>query len=497
MGAVLIQPDSKIVIAGETQTKAGALPVMSLVRYNADGSLDSTFGSGGEVVSKISAALGTSAAALYPDSGTANDGKIVEASGGVVARFNANGSLDSTFGSRGSATVPWSGAITGVVIQPDGKIVVDGTKGTSAFELTRFNANGTLDTTFGAGGTATLSLSSPGHASALGLQADGKLVVAGYVGYLNPGLSWELAHFNANGTLDTTFDSAGAVPGTVTTHFAASSSVLNSLAIYPGTGSDTADYGKIVAVGGILGTPDEVALGRYNANGTLDTTFGQSGEVTTPGAATALATAIQADGKVVVAGLSLLRYNTDGSLDTTFGNGGIVATPKGSGARAVAIQADGRIVAAGGSGSAGSDFLVARYLSSEPQIGSFTANPNPVTAGSSVTLTASLVTDGNPNSAIGQVAFYVDSNGDGKLDAGDTLLGYGTLTNGAWTFTFSTAGWASGSERAVRPGPGQLRRLRRRGQPGGDSDLTRKLRTCYWSLFPLGNDVIDGQEKAG
>ena len=59
--------------------------------------------------------------------------------------------------------------------------------------------------------------------------------------------------------------------------------------------------------------------------------------------------------------------------------------------------------------SAGSDFLVARYLSSEPQIGSFTANPNPVTAGSSVTLTASLVTDGNPNSAIGQVAFYVDS----------------------------------------------------------------------------------------
>jgi hypothetical protein len=80
-----------------------------------------------------------------------------------------------------------------------------------------------------------------------------------------------------------------------------------------------------------------------------------------------------------------------------------------------------------------------------PQIGSFTASPNPVTAGGNVTLTASNVTDANAGSTITQMAFYVDSNKDGVLDSGDALLGYGTLSGGKWTFTFSTAGWAKGT----------------------------------------------------
>src|SRR5207302_4918292 len=109
----------------------------------------------------------------------------------------------------------------------------------------------------------------------------------------------------------------------------------------------------------------------------------------------------------------------------------------------VAVQADGRIVAAGSAqGSTSWDFMVARYLSS-PQIGSFMASPNPVTAGSSVTLTTANLTSGG--GTVIQVAFYVDSNGDGKLDAGDMLLGYGTQSNGAWALSFSTAGWSSGS----------------------------------------------------
>src|SRR5205823_3898562 len=81
---------------------------------------------------------------------------------------------------------------------------------------------------------------------------------------------------------------------------------------------------------------------------------------------------------------------------------------------------------------------------SEPQIGSFTASPNPVTAGNSVTLTASNITDGNPSSTISQVAFYLDSNGDGILEtATDALLGYGTQSSGTWTLSFSTADWAA------------------------------------------------------
>ena len=91
-------------------------------------------------------------------------------------------------------------------------------------------------------------------------------------------------------------------------------------------------------------------------------------------------------------------------------------------------------------------------LPSAPQIGSFTASPNPVTAGSNVTLTASNISDGNPNSTITQVAFYVDSNGDGILEPGtDTLLGYGTQSNGTWTLSFSTAGWAAAVDTLLAP----------------------------------------------
>jgi uncharacterized delta-60 repeat protein len=455
-GTVLIQPDGKIIDAGQTWT--GNSTVMGLVRYNADGSLDSTFGSRGIAVSKIGAPSDNhDFAALYPSNGTdsADNGKIVQADGGTIARFNTNGSLDTSFGNKGSVTVP--GIITGVVVQPDGKIVVSADNG-STLVLSRFNTNGSLDTTFGSGGTATLpGGAAGGYDSGLALQPDGKLVVAGETG----ADTWEVARFNSNGTLDTTFDSAGAVPGTVTIPFAASSGALYSLAIYPSTGPDTADYGKIVAVGMNQGNSgrntQQIALARINANGTLDNTFGQSGEVVTPfpnGAGQGNATAIQTDGKIVVAGwtlpavgsdeFSLLRYNTDGSLDTTFGNGGIVATPNGTGtseAFSVAIQPDGRIVAAGYSqGSTGWDFMTARYLVG-PQIGSFTANPNPVTAGSPVTLSASNISDGDPSSSITQVAFYLDSNNDSKLEPGtDTLLGYATQTSpGVWTLTNSSA----------------------------------------------------------
>src|SRR5205085_1402916 len=94
----------------------------------------------------------------------------------------------------------------------------------------------------------------------------------------------------------------------------------------------------------------------------------------------------------------------------------------------IALQPNGDIVVAASSNNGSKwNFAVARYLPSEPQISSFTASPNPVTTGGSVTLSASNITDGNPGSTITQVAFYLDSNGDGILEPGsDTLLGYGT-----------------------------------------------------------------------
>src|SRR5262249_54052382 len=154
----------------------------------------------------------------------------------------------------------------------------------------RYNTNGTLDTTFGVNGTATLSVPSGVSANALGLQADGKLVVAGMIGP-GPGAGGELARFTGNGTLGNSandpLNSLGSGTGYVTPSFAVGSGPLRGLAISPSTGTDTADYGKIVAVGFINGNPgginnNQIALARFNADGTADGTFGQAGQVVTP-----------------------------------------------------------------------------------------------------------------------------------------------------------------------------------------------------------------------
>ncbi len=447
--AVLIQPwDGKLVAAGSTHSPSGTR-VMGLARYQTNGNLDPSFGSGGKVVSNIGSGW-FPPAALYPSTDLSNPGKIIVASGETVARFNSNGSLDTTF-KGGSVQVKQF--IFGVVIQPDGTIVVAGSDSSyTAFELTRLNANGKLDTSFGRSGTATLSMGPSTYASALGLQADGKLVVAGVTG--SPSV-WELARFNANGTLDYSFGPSGT--GTVTTSFAGGG--LAGLTIYPSTGTDTTDSGKIVAVGYQLGNhPVQIALARYNANGTLDASFGQSGQVITspPYGGDAKAPALQTDGKVVVAAatddasgnflFSVLRYNTDGSPDTTFGNGGLVQTGSpGSEAYAVAIQADGKIVAAGDTalvGSTRSDFMVARYLGAVSTTGAPPILPDPVSVGTDLTLAA------DPVPAL---AFQRDAVGAGVLEpCTDTLLGYGTRPRDeTLTQSSASAGWASGPFRLV------------------------------------------------
>jgi uncharacterized delta-60 repeat protein len=454
--AVLIQPwDGKIVAAGVSGP-------MSLARYNTNGSLDSTFGSGGIEVSKIGTNSNKQSAALYPATDTTgNARKILEAGAGSLARFNANGSVDTSFGSKGLVSVSATSNIFAVVVQSDGKIVVAGDD-----KLVRYNPNGKLDTTFGSGGVATVpGMAGGGLLSALSLQPDGKIVTGGVTG----SNTWELARYNPGGTLDTTFDAAGTVPGTVTFSFAAGLPGFGpTLAIYSGTGPDTADSGKIEVAGTLQGNPvppglnsSEPALARYNADGTPDTTFGQAGQVVTPfpnGAFGVGGMALQADGKIVVAGRSarygqwgfgLLRYNTNGSLDSSFGSGGLVQTFNISGdswANDVALQADGRIVVAGRTYNGTSwDFKVGRYLPG-PEVGTFTASTATVTSGGSLTLTASNISDGDPSSAnpnqyatVTQVAFYaVDTSGN------QYLLGYATLSNGTWVFN-TTVGLAPGS----------------------------------------------------
>jgi uncharacterized delta-60 repeat protein len=470
--AALIQPDGKILAAGTVMivTVKKNYSVLDaqdfgVVRYNANGSLDTSFGSGGQALASFgSVNLNPSvknpsvwanayAAALYPQAGTVNDGKIVlsgaeTVSTGsstqgfvVLARFNTNGTLDTTFGNQGEVTTSpgSSGAEGAVAVQPDGKIVAAWGSSTG-FELARYNPNGSLDTTFGSGGEVATSFGQRSYANALLLQPDGKLIAFG-----DNSSSWEVVRYNPNGSLDTSFGTGGIVSGPSGT---SSSSNGASAALYP---AGTANAGKIVVDGW---TATGWGMARYNPDGSLDGTFGSGGQVL-PTVGSPGAIAIAADGKLVVASASnsiqaVLRFNGDGSADSTFGTGGVVTTAIGTGsswAGAVALLSNGAIVTAG-TATIGTkqDFTAARYLPSEPEIGSFTANPDLATAGSSVTLTASNITDGNPQSTVTQVAFYLDSNGDSQLEPGtDTLLGYPTQTSpGVWAFT-CTVNLAPGS----------------------------------------------------
>src|SRR5438105_2766982 len=319
-------------------------------------------------------ALGTSLASLLPSVATAADCYLL-----------SPGCLDVTFGvGTGKVLVNTDGNISssfdldsakGVAIQADGKIVAAGVTTLPGniykFVVGRVNADGSLDTTFGGTGIVTTSFSTGSdRAYAVGLQADGKIVVAGSAS-AGSALVFAVARYLTDGTLDAGFGSSGK------TTVSFGSSKGNS----PQT-SDTearsvaiqAD-GKIV-VAGFAGSNG--ALARLNSSGSLDSSFGSGGKVTSSVGGPTIALALQVDGKMLIGGstssrktgldFAVSRYNANGSVDTTFGSGGI-ATADFSGfddrIRALAVDASNNIVAAGyarnGSGIVYSNFGVARF----------------------------------------------------------------------------------------------------------------------------------------
>jgi uncharacterized delta-60 repeat protein len=472
--SALIQPwDGKILAAGmaHTPNKSGAFTGMSVTRYNADGSLDTSFGSGGTALAfNTQADNRLTGSALYPRTGpdTADYGKIVVAgwtsvtiskkatqTGFGVARFNANGTLDTTFGSGGQVTTAFAVGPRadyprgGVVIQSDGKIVVAGDSNShNGFELARYNTNGTLDASFGSGGKVVTSFAqySSLEAATLLLQPNGKLIVVGDDNYSNQAApaDWVLARYNSDGSVDTFFGNNGVattvLPGEVGSQFWNG----QSAALYPSVG--TSNDGKIV----VVGDNGEWELARFNPDGSPDTSFGPNhdGKVVSQLSSSAVSVALDTSGRMLVVGTGnaqnstqVARFNLDGTLDTTFGSGGFVNQTFGTSSQGDGIAVypnagtanDGKIIVVGvTSNGTKNNILVARYLPSEPEIGSFTANPNPVTSGSTLTLTASNITDGNPGATVKQVTFYVQVNGS------NTLLGYGTQTSpGAWTCSFN------------------------------------------------------------
>ena len=370
--SVAVQSDGRIVVAGFSASASTAQ--VAVVRYNADGSVDPSFNGTGRAVGGFSGVLGS----VFANSvAIQSDGKIVVAgtsngSGFAVARFNSTGTLDASFTTGiGFGASPGSSA----AIQSDGKIVVVGSAPNPVFNdfgVVRFTSAGSLDTTFNFIGKVTTDFSGKDDfGRAIAIQGDGKIVVAGNSIPSSNNNSFAAVRYNGNGTLDTTFNGTGKV----TTDFGGSiSSIANSMAIQ----SD----GKIVVAGtsqdgGVAGSHKIFAVVRYNANGSLDTTFNGTGKLTTDFATgndnNATSVAIQSDGKIVVVGYyntgtALARYNINGTLDAGFGVGGKLTTVgvlnntlNGTGSGLV-IQNDGRIVVAGTYGTSGNtDFFVLRF----------------------------------------------------------------------------------------------------------------------------------------
>jgi uncharacterized delta-60 repeat protein len=304
----------------------------------------------------------------------------------------APGNLDTSFGSGTGKVITAIGSgddnATALALQPDGKIVVAGycSNGiNSDFCLSRYLPSGALDTNFGTTGKVITAVG-PGNdvARALALQPDGKIIVAGEC-FNGNNLDACLTRYLPSGVLDTSFGTTG----TVITALGSDNDSAFALALQPD--------GRIV-VGGycsINGGPPVFCLARYLPNGALDTSLNTTGKVITPVAAgdgNIRAIALQTDGKIVTAGycwggstydLCLVRYLTSGALDASFNTTGMVVTGFGSGndlARAIALQPSGKIVVAGEcSNGSNSDFCLARYLPSGALDTSFNATGKVIT----------------------------------------------------------------------------------------------------------------------
>lgn len=201
--AVAVLPDGKILAVGTSGSKVG------LVRYTDAGELDTAFGTNGSVATPAGEAARGSAVSVQPD------GKVVVAGSSdgdvLLARYEADGSLDPSFGKDGLAVTDLgtqSDAATGVAVQADGKIVAAGSAD-GQFATARFTADGKLDTDFGDGGKNLTQIGQAAHARGLGIQKDGKIVVAGYENRDDTGDSIAVVRYTAEGLTDLEFGKAG------------------------------------------------------------------------------------------------------------------------------------------------------------------------------------------------------------------------------------------------------------------------------------------------
>lgn len=455
--SIAVQSDGKIVVAGASHISSTDSD-FAVARYNSNGSLDTSFDSDGKVTTALTA---------YQDVGYSvaiqTDGKILVAGtrywNGLdydfaLVRYNSNGSLDAGFGDAGVVATDFNTSNEygySVVVQPDGKILVAGTSlydnTGNYFALVRYNTDGSYDTSFDGNGVLITFFTSSvdDSAYAMTLQTDGKILAAGY-NYINNDYSFALVRYNTDGSLDTSFDG----DGMVTTHFS-----LNEGGYAITLQSD----GKILVAGNSdNGTNVDFALVRYNTDGSLDTSFSGDGIVTTDFASSddyGNSIVLQADGKVLVAGytyanndysFALARYNTNGSLDTSFdGDGKVTAHfSLDEGAYSVAVQADGKILVAGdGYNNSGDfDFALVRYNSDGSLDTTFDGDNNlPIVPGFNIDSDNDFVTNEAGDTVVFSVSLITAPTHDVSVTFSSLNVAEGIITNS--TLTFTATNWST------------------------------------------------------
>ena len=370
--SVAQQYDGKVVVAGYSYN--GNDSDFAVARFLANGQPDPAF-AGGHVTTDLGSDNDKACGVAVQ-----SDGRIVVAgytgSGdGVdfaVVRYNPNGTLDTTFGGTGKVITDVRGSGdfgAGVALQIDGKILVAGCAYNGSnddFAVVRYNVNGSLDTSFGFNGKLTDDFGDTGdYAYSIAVQSDGKIVLAGE-SLRGDNYDFAVARYSSSGTSDSSFGSGGRV----FTGIGDSDDAAKGVA----TQSD----GGIVAAGYSYSNDGaDFAVVRYTATGLLDAGFSGDGKATTTigsGPDSGNGVVVQADGKIIVAGemwngnnwdFALLRYRADGAVDTGFGTSGKVITAIGTGSdrgMGIALQSDGSILVAGSTVSGSNmDFAVARY----------------------------------------------------------------------------------------------------------------------------------------
>jgi uncharacterized delta-60 repeat protein len=383
----VVQPDGKIVVAGGGSPN-GANWDFLVQRYNTDGTLDSNFGGSGKVILPLGAGSEVAyAVTLESDNKIIVAGYIQQSTGYTdyaVVRLLPDGQLDQTFGNTGVqifSPTPTSDIPVSLAMQTLGgveRIIVGGYVSTAntQFSVARLNLSGQLDQTFGDGGIKSVAVGGVTDIlQDIAVDGEARIVAVGSSRFDFGSGSFRddfaAVRFLPDGQLDTSFSGDGKVITQMAGQAQARSVVIQNIG-----GAE-----KIVA-GGFAknGVSNDFALARYNADGTLDPTFGTNGRAYTNFAndeEQIHELLIQPNGKIIGVGFmysganrnfALARYNQNGSLDTTFGACGRIVTDLRTNidiAYGAALQSDGKIIAVGESnnGSTSADFSVVRYTS--------------------------------------------------------------------------------------------------------------------------------------